>query len=52
MSKFYSIYGALVLLSFMFSAYEGYAFSSLFENHHHGGRGGSSVWINSHSYHK
>jgi hypothetical protein len=37
MSRNFTIYGAVIMLTFMGAAFRGYAFESLFMNKHHAG---------------
>lgn len=53
MMKFFGIYSAVILLSFVFGIHEGYAVNSLFGNHHHGKPGEHGYYHgSSYFYHK
>lgn len=46
MTKLYGVYGVVIMLTFGYASYQGYAFSSLFSTQQHSGS------AKNHSYHK
>jgi hypothetical protein len=48
MSKFYGLYGTIIVALFIAATYQGYAFNSLFGNSHHSANTAGAT----HFYHK
>ncbi|MEI6729828.1 MAG: hypothetical protein WCL30_01085 [Pseudomonadota bacterium] len=49
-TKIYAIFGGVILSTFLFASAQGYAFSSMFENHRHGANASHGGYVGSHSY--